>query len=245
MAIRRTTPSFLFTLALMFCLSFTLNAQWSQGIKGSGNVIEQNRNLSGFQNVKASSGVDVVLMQGSQDKVVVKADDNLADKITTNVEGNTLVVAVERNTSIRNAKSFKVLVTVSNLKQIMSSGGSDIYSEGALRAESLSIKASGGSDVKLDLNVKELTCDISGGSDANLTGKAQYMNIIARGGSDFEGKDFTVENCKLKVQGGSDAYVYVTGEISMEAHGASDIHYKGDPKITYQRSSGGSDIYGN
>lgn len=241
----RIKLSFLFLFALMFCLNFTLSAQWNNGIKGSGNVIEQNRNLSGFENVKASSGVDVVLMQGSQDKVVVKADDNLADKITTKVEGNTLVVAVQRNTSIRNAKSFKVLVTASNLKQILSSGGSDVFSEGAITAESLTIKASGGSDLKLDLNVKDLTCDISGGSDANLKGKAQYMTVTARGGSDFEGKNFTAENCKLKVQGGSDAYVYVTGEISMEAHGASDIHYKGNPKITYQRSSGGSDIYGN
>ena len=242
---RLIKPSFLFMLAFMCCVNFTLNAQWNKGVKGSGNVIEQNRNLSGFQKVKASSGVDVVLMQGSQDKVVVKADDNLADKITTKVDGNILVVGVERNTSIRNAKSFKVLVTVSSLKGIMSSGGSDVYSEGPIQVEALDVKASGGSDLKLDLNVKELTCDISGGSHANIKGKAQYMSITARGGSDFEGKNLTAENCKLKVQGGSDAYVYVTGEISMEAHGASDIHYKGSPKITYQRSSGGSDIYGN
>ncbi|MBX2872027.1 MAG: DUF2807 domain-containing protein [Saprospiraceae bacterium] len=242
---RLIRTSFLFTFALLFCASFTLNAQWNKGIKGSGNVIEQNRNLSGFQNVKASSGIDVVIMQGSQDKVVVKADDNLADKITTRVDGNTLVLAVERNSSIRNAKSFKVLVTASNLKAIMSSGGSDVYSEGVIKADALNIKATGGSDVKMELAVKELTCNVSGGSDANLKGKAQYMTITALGGSDFEGKNLTAENCKLKVQGGSDAYVYVTGEISMEAHGASDIHYRGSPKVTYQKSSGGSDIYGN
>lgn len=238
-------PSFVFSLTVMLLLSFTLSAQWSNGVKGSGNVIEQNRNLSGFTGIKASSGVDVVIMQGSQDKVVVKADDNLVDKITTSIDGDVLVLGVQKNSSIRNSKSFKVLVTVKDLKQLRASGGSDIYSKGSLNLDVFQIRASGGSDVELDLNVKSLDCEITGGSDANLKGKVGQLTVAARGGSDFEGKELVAQDCKLKVQGGSDAYVYVKGELSMEAHGASDIHYKGSPKVTHQKSSGGSDIYGN
>ncbi len=238
-------PSFVFSLTAMLLLSFTLSAQWGNGVKGSGNVIEQNRNLSGFTGIKASSGIDVVIMQGSQDKVVVKADDNLADKITTKIDRDVLILGVAKNSSIRNAKSFKVLVTAKDLKKLSASGGSDVYSDGSLTLDVFQLRASGGSDVKMELNVKDLDCRINGGSDANLKGKVQHLTVTAQGGSDFEGKGLVVENCEMKVQGGSDAYVYVTGELSMEAHGASDIHYKGSPKVTHQKSSGGSDIYGN
>lgn len=238
-------PSVVFSLGCLLFLSFSLQAQWNKGITGSGNVIEQNRNLSGFTGIKASSGVDVVITQGNQDQVIIKADDNIADKITTKIDGDALIISVAQNTSIRNAKSFKVLVTVKNLKNLTASGGSDVFSEGTLSFESLNIKANGGSDIKMDLNTQDLICEIHGGSDAKLEGTTKYLVVEAFGGSDFEGKGLKAENGKLKVSGGSDAYIHVTGELSMEASGASDIHYMGNPKITYQRSSGGSDIYGN
>lgn len=245
MTSRLIKPSFAFSLVCLLFVSFSLQAQWSNGIKGSGNVIEQNRNLAGFTEIKVSNGVDVIISQGNQDQVIVKADDNLAEKITSKIEGDALVIGVVSNTSIRNAKAFKVLVTVKDLKNLMASGGSDVFSEGTLSFDALNIKANGGSDVKMDLNVKDLNCEIHGGSDAKLEGNTKYLIVEASGGSDFTGKGLKTENCKLRVSGGSDASIHVTGELSMEARGASDIHYTGNPKITYQKSSGGSDIYGN
>lgn len=233
--------TFLFTF---LCLSFIFSSAFAQrGVKGSGNVIEQERTISGFDAIAVKDGVDVYIELGSAASVKVKADDNIQGMIKTEVVGNTLEIEVEG--SIWRAEQMAVYVTMPDLEKIIASGGSDIYSTNTLNLDILEIYTSGGSDVNLELNAEELRCKTSGGSDLHLRGSVDRLLAKASGGSDLKAKELTVKKCELKTSGGSDAWVYVTEEIEMEASGASDIHYSGRPKVLYQRSSGASDIHGN
>ena len=84
-----------------------------------------------------------------------------------------------------------------------------------------------------------------GAACAILSGTAKTLAINASGGSDFDGKKLEAVNCKVNTSGASDVWVYASGEIEMEASGASDIHYKGSAKVVSSKASGGSDIHGN
>ena len=231
----------LFTFSILFTV-FSISL-YAQSVSGSGNVVEQNRNLSGFTAIKVSSGVDLHIIQGTADKVIVKADDNLQGHIKTELNGNTLEVSAKGN--IRRANAFDVYVTVKTLTEISVSAGSDVYSEGTLSFNQLNLIASSGSDVELSLDGEKLYCKISAGSDARLDGKVDYLEVTASGGSDLKAKGLSAGSCKLRVSGGSDAYVHVKGDLDMEASGASDIFYTGSPSITHSKASGSSDIHGN
>jgi|GEM_PF-6157692 len=54
-------------------------------IYGQGPVVTEERDISGFNGIKVSSGIDVYLKQGNSEKVRVVADENLHDVIETEV----------------------------------------------------------------------------------------------------------------------------------------------------------------
>lgn len=238
----RTSAGFTQLFALFVCLCLSISTIYAQ-TTGNGNVKEENRSLSGFSAIEVSSGVDVFLSQGSAEKVVVKADENLLDHIETMVEGNVLKITTKG--SIRRAKALDVYVTVTALDRIQANSGSDVKTESALKVNNLVIRMSSGSDLDMEVTANEMTCNLSGGSDANLSGKVGVLVAEANGGSDIEAKNLEVNKCTIKARGGSDARVHVTGELDIEAQGASDIYYSGNPKVLSSKASGGSDIHGN
>lgn len=229
----------LFTLVLFLSLSLSTYAQ----VTGNGNIKEETRSLSGFSAIHASSGVDVILDQGGTEKVVVRSDENLLDYVITEVEGNTLVLKTKG--SIRKAKALEVHVTVKTLDRLEASSGSDVETRSKLSVNELVVKMSSGSDLTMDIEANEMTCNLSSGSDANLSGKVGVLVAEASGGSDISAKKLDVTKCTIKATGGSDAVLHVTGELDLEARGASDIRYTGRPNVLSSKASGGSDIYGN
>lgn len=220
---------------LFFMVGFT-TAQ-----TGSGHVIDQNRLLSDFSFIEVEDGIDVYLTPGNTTTVLVKADDNLADKILTNVKGQ--VLSIEMNGSYRQAKKLEVHITLPKLSGIEASGGSDVYSTKRFELAELKIALSGGSDLNFELTADKLYCALSGGSDAELKGSVNELKAQTSGGSDLKAKNLEIQKCELYASGGSDAYVWVAEELEMEASGASDIYYRGKPNITRQRASGASDIH--
>ena len=232
---------FSFLLCGMFILSF--GPLLAQSEIGNGNVQEENRKLSGFTAIEVTDGIDVVLLQAESEKVVVKADENLLDNIETVVSGNTLKISAKG--SIRRAKAFDVYVTVKNLERLEASSGSDVATKETVNLDEVVIRMSSGSDLDMSLNARQLTCKLSSGSDANLSGKVEILMAEAHGGSDISAKKLATKKCTLKAHGGSDASINVTGELDIEAHGASDIYYTGNPTVLSKKASGGSDIHGN
>ncbi|GAB5551925.1 MAG: hypothetical protein Sapg2KO_15160 [Saprospiraceae bacterium] len=226
-------------LALLFCtLLFALTVQLSA-------QSTQERNVDSFDEIQVSAGIDLFLKQGGSPSVKVKATEKIIDDIATYVENGKLIIKM-KSKNYRNWGRDKkeVYIVVDNLKALTASGGSDIFSEG-LDLDELAIRASGGSDVSLNIKVDDLSLTLSGGSDVDIKGSAENMEVRASGGSDLNAGKLEVKDCKITTSGASDANIYVTGNLSMSASGASDINYSGRPNVVSSRSSGGADINGN
>ncbi|OGX82830.1 hypothetical protein BEN47_18150 [Hymenobacter lapidarius] len=207
--------------------------------------VKQPRQLGSFQQVSSSGGIDVVLTQGPTSSVVVEAAAEVQEHLLTTVKGNTLEIGWERNYSVRNLLSSKrktvVYITCPKLTGLSLSGGADAKSESSFSADDFRINTSGGSDVKLSLNVKTLTVQASGGSDVELAGSAERQKIDVSGGSDYDGFNLKSTSATVNASGGSDVNVYVDEEISTSASGGSDIRYKGNARLA-KSSSGGSSV---
>lgn len=224
---------FLFCI-LLFALTIQSSAQSTQ-----------ERNVDNFDAIQVSAGIDLFLKQGGSPSVKVKATENIIDDIATYVENGTLIIKM-KSKNYRNWGRDKkeVYIVLEDLKGLTASGGSDIYAED-LKLEKLSIRASGGSDVSLNIEVDDLKLSLSGGSDVDIKGTANNLEVRASGGSDLNAGKLEVKDCKITTSGASDAYIYVTGDLSMSASGASDINYTGKPNVVSSRSSGGADISRN
>lgn len=225
------------TLSIIL-LTTSLQAQsWNQ----DGKTKIEDRTVSSFTKVSISGGIDLIIAPGNSKTITVEASENAIDNLITEVKNGELNIYFDKK--MRRVKEANVSITVNNLETISASGGSDIESKRKLTFDQLAIYASGGSDVELELDVKDLVCDISGGSDVDLEGSAETLDLHASGGSDFDGFNFKTREAKVSASGGSDSNVYASESIEVSASGASDVNFKGNPKQTKLKSSGSSDIH--
>lgn len=203
-----------------------------------------NQNLTGFTSIKASSGVDVYLSQGSSESVEVEAEEESFKYIVTEVNNNTLVIKMDDSwkSLFRKMGPVKVYVSFTELEAISASGGSDIYGQGELTFDELRIASSGGADVRLNLQADELEVHCSGGADVILSGAAGFMKGVSSGGSDIKAKELEVETAEISSSGASDVHIKVVNSLKASASGASDIVYYGNPRNVEISTSGASDI---
>ena len=213
-------------------------------------MTEEIRNISNFKGIHISSGIDLYVRQGNVESVKVVADKDRMEKIKTEKEGDILKIFAGSSKGWfnfefdwSNKKTIKVYVTVKNLNSIAATGGSDVFSEGKLDLIKLDVKATGGSDIKLDLDADELTCETTGGSDVILSGTATVFKASSTGGSDLKASNLRSNFCSISSTGGSDAYVWAEKEISISATGGSDVYHKGGARVVKSSSTGGSDVH--
>ena len=206
----------------------------------------ENRNAKNFNEIKVSSGIDLYITMGDDEKVTVVADDDIIDDLITEVKDGTLHIYMERNNRWFNWGNFnetrKAYVTVKELRKIDASSGSDVKSENTLQGESLEVGASSGSDVNLDVVYKNFSLDTSSGSDAKITGRTKNFSAEASSGSDINARGLESQYCRVKASSGSDASVNVSEELVAKASSGGDIVYYGNPKMKDTDESSGGDI---
>jgi len=238
------------TLSCLFFIAAIASAQFGKKKNyDAGSMSGEVREVPDFEGISVRSGVDVYIHQANERSVEVKSEDIALEKIITEVRGDVLYVEIKKNKSWGwnwgNNKAPRIDVWIDDLESIHASGGSDVYSDGTFRTDEISLKSSGGSDLYLDLDAGKLTATSSGGSDLHLSGQVHEMDLHSSGGSDIKAYKLTAKRCEVSSSGGSDAYVNVSEEISIQASGASDIHVKGSAKVLSKSSTGSSDIHMN
>ncbi|WP_417360369.1 head GIN domain-containing protein [Galbibacter sp.] len=189
-------------------------------VNGNGNVVNDERVIDQpFNAIEVSRGIDVELSMDQNPKVLVVADENLIDIITTEVKNNTLHITAEQN--IGNNKSKKVRVGIESLSRLKTSSGAQLWSADTLVADALEVDASSGSEMSITVNVQSLQLSASSGADLKAEGKT--VNLTAKSSSGAH-----VDSGKLQSQ------------ITLaEASSGGDVKVFKADKITTDESSGG------
>lgn len=204
----------------------------------------QNRNLKDFNAIKVSSGIDLYLRMGETEEVKVVADEDIIDKVITEVKDGTLKIYMKQNNNWNwgTTKPRKVYVSVKELIKLDASSGSDVNSENTLTGESLKVSASSGSDVTLEIIYKNFSLDTSSGSDARISGKTKNFVAESSSGSDIKAQELKSVICKVSVSSGSDATVNVSDELYANASSGGDVRYYGNPQVKDINESSGGDV---
>lgn len=198
----------------------------------------KNVSVKDFTEIGVSSGIDLYLTQGSTEQVRLVGDKDLVESAVVERTGNGIRIKYKdgfRWCNLFNNKSVKAYVTYKTLTSLSASGGSDVYTQNTLKTNKLTLHASGGSDLKMDIACQDIEINSSGGSDVNLKGTASNMALHTSGGSDVNAFNFKVDYAKVSASGGSDAYVHVAKALEANASGGSDVHYKGT--ASYRKTS--------
>jgi len=202
------------------------------------------RPVKGFHGIDVSSSINLYLSHGDEETVAVSASDvKWRDRIRTEIKDGILKIWLEGKAMNWGNHKLRAYVSFTTLNKLTASGASDVFVDGVIAAEKLTINLSGSSDFKGAVQVGELWLDQSGASDAQITGIVSgATKIETSGASDVKGYDLVTQTCDAHASGASDVRITVTKELNADASGASSIYYKGDGVIGKQRSSGASSV---
>lgn len=215
----------IFIFALAIGLAFSTNCSFGGfknfgGVQGSGTSKTERRDVSDFNKVDAGGAINIEVSVQKDFYVEVQADDNLLANIKTEVSGDTLKIYSEDRISAKTRINVKI--SMPEIESLEVSGASSgIVSN--VKADSLELKASGASKIKIDGVAKELNADASGAST-------------------IDAENLKVEDADVEASGASNAIVSATNDLKIDASGASKISYTGEPANIKQDSSGASSV---
>jgi len=149
-------------------------------VTGSGEIVTQEMDFTGFDKLDISQGFNVDVNQGDEFSVVIRADDNIVEYLQVEKVGDTLKIDLEQNRVI-GVSTLEAEITMPALVGLVVSGGSDATVSGT--GDEISVDASGGSDVDLaSFEVVNASVVASGGSDVTVNASGT-LNADASGGS--------------------------------------------------------------
>lgn len=207
---------------------------------GSGNIIEQDRNLSNFTSIKVAGDFEVKVKQGNAYSVRIEADDNLIDDIRTVVKNDELVISYKSNTNLRNSQ-MTVYVTAPALNSLRSSASAEIIAEGTIRSDnSLKLSASSGSTITATVDAPVIEASVSSGSEMDLKGRTRDLDLEASSGASANAYELNSENTVASVSSGASLDVFASVKLDASASSGGTINYKGAATVVKKQSSGGS-----
>jgi len=151
------------------------------GSTGSGDIVSETREVGSFDRIEVSSGiaVEVTVDPAVPQGLTSIYDDNLQDKIITEVKGNTLVIEVRGNV-IAPGSGRMVKVAMPVLIGLLADGGASVQGVGA--ADELELRAEGGAAIDFeDMIVQTMDVVMEGGSTATVNPALEVTGRVTGG----------------------------------------------------------------
>jgi hypothetical protein len=207
----------------------------------------ESRDVKGFHAVKVSSGIELLLTQGSSEAVAVSASaTEFRDRIKTVVEDGVLKIYYDHSYwKEARHKKLKAYVAVVNIDRLEANSGASVKMESSLKSDKLAIGVSSGAVVNGQVEASALSIDQSSGSVMHLSGSAAQVTVEGSSGSVFRGYELVADNCDVGTSSGAGVQITVNKELSAKASSGGYIRYKGEGVIRNIRTGSGGSVSKN
>lgn len=192
----------------------------------SGTIImngQQVRSISPFTKIQSSGSTNVIYTNSDTLELSVKAKESEIDNVETKVENNTLYIS--------NKGKFTgpvyVYVKHNQLNEVLASGASSFKTTNTLKTDAFYLNVSGSANINMALNSYKIKSVQSGASNITLSGNTDQFNAELSGASSLRAYSLISKNTDIISTGASTSRVYVTGKLTANASGASDVKVKG------------------
>ncbi len=215
--------------ALLFgACNFNLNLNIQSG---SGNVIREDRLVSGFDKLSLSGIGDVTLTQGNEDALAIEAEDNVLSNIKTEVRDGTLFISYEKK-SVVPTKPIKFYLTMRNISELQTLGVSNIHSD-SIQADRLNVGISGTGNVNINnLTANRAAINVSGAGNFKADGQVNDIKVTLSGAGNYEGKDLRSMNADVTITGLGRVVVWATDNLDIIISGGGGVEYYGNPQVS-------------
>lgn len=191
-----------------------------QGPLGSGTVVTETREVSGFTQVRLAGFGTLNVTQTGEESLSITADDDILPHLTSEVVNGTLELGVKPRLSFRPMKRITYNVTVKSLDGIQLSGAGSVHVSG-ITASAFSVA-------------------ISGAGDMTITGSAHSQTVKISGAGNYNAREFQTEAAEVMITGAGNARVSASHSVSATVSGAGAVTYYGSPQVSHRITGIGS-----
>jgi len=230
------------TIIIVALMATSCNGKIDLGnsITGSGKVIKEVRTVDSFDKVTVCCGLECEIIQAPTFKVTVEADDNLIKEIKTTVINGTLKISTDFG-NFYNVSSKKIIVEMPNVKNLETTSGSTLRTMKTIYGNSLSLKSSSGSEMKVEAESDTIRLESTSGSEQKIKGKALVLFTSSSSGSSIEAEHLFANEVSSQSTSGSSTDINPLVSLKAKASSGSSIEYRNIPKtLSKEESSGGS-----
>lgn len=181
------------------------------GVRGSGQVVTESRDVSGIRTVAFDGVGDVKVRQTGQERLQVRAEDNLVPLLTSRVENGVLHLGTAPGVSLRPTQPMEFVLEVKTLEGIKLGGAGTMEATG--------------------LDTPRLSVTLSGAGRVKVAGKGDDLIVTLSGAGAYEGADFATRRATVRSSGVGSAVVNAREELDVTLSGVGSVEYLGSPKV--------------
>jgi Putative auto-transporter adhesin, head GIN domain len=205
--------------ALLVLLGAVSTSSCLLGVQGSGNVITESREVSGFEEIVLDGSGRVEVAVSGSESLTIEAEDNIMPLLETQVRDGRLVLG--------NTRSISPTVDV-------------VYTITAATLDGLDISGSG-VVVATGVDGTDFNVDISGSGNVELEGTLSgLLSVSISGSGEFDGESLSSPEGRVDVSGSGNAVVNVTDSLAVSVSGSGDVSYIGQPTVDSAVSGSGN-----
>lgn len=202
-------------------------------IEGRGRVVYESRSVGPFTAISNSTNVDVDILYSSNDRVWVRAEENIVPYIRTRVQNGVLHIYTD-DVTLRPRQDMVVEVDVRDLRRIDSSGSGFIFGD-LLNANRLEINTNGSGNIDLpDLLADSLIINSSGSGDVTASGDVESLRVNMSASGRVETRDLNAFDADVTISGSGNATIRVRDYLKAVLSGAGSLRYFGSPDVDQQ-----------
>jgi hypothetical protein len=228
MRTRKMIPGVLLAAVM---LSGCMELVGEQVIYGSGPLISEQRSAGRFTAVSNATEARVEILQGSTERIRVRAQENILPHVRTEVSAGMLRIYHDPGVILRPSDAIVVELDVRTLERINVSGSGNV-SAPLLDARRLEVVASGSGDVRLpSLLGDSIIVEHSGSGEVFATGNVSRLRVVQSGAGRVESRELQALHGDVTISGSGPATVRVRDSLRARLSGAGSLRYYGNPTV--------------
>jgi len=204
--------------------------------KSTGSIVSEDRTVTGsFNTININDNVNLVYTDDSiTPGISVKAGNNLLSEITTEVQGNQLIL--HNNNKCNWVRKFGIPINIyvhaHPIIKIIQNGSGNISGTNTITEDSFNYESWGAGECNLSINVNNLYCSLNlDAGDATFVGHANAAFLYSAGNGFFYNSGLTTGFTSILTYSTGDSYVNSNGTLWAKIFDEGNVYYKGNPII--------------
>jgi len=212
---------------------------FSAATQGDGNKVEMQRQVEDFTRIKVNGNYKVNFTQDDNRTVMVIADENLMEFISTDVSGNELVIRSSQ--PIRPSSEILVEVKAPVLERVESNASARFYSQGNLSQDEIYLLSNAGALIDIEGVFRHVDAHQNAGALIVLIGTTDTFKATSNAGGTIDATGLEAQSAIVEANAGADIRLN-TQKLEASANAGGSIRYIGNPIIEAVNTNAGGSI---